>query len=40
MKIFKKLLLKINRHLEKMAKSNYKQFGDKKLNCCTINKRK
>jgi len=41
MKIFlKRILEKINKALEKMAEENKKSFGEGKMDCCNLNKKK
>ncbi len=37
---FKRLKKKWNRYLERMAESNKKQYGNNKLDCCDLNKKK
>lgn len=36
--IFNNIKKRIIRSLEKMAEANKRNFGDKRLNCCTIDK--
>jgi hypothetical protein len=36
--IFNNIKKKIIRSLEKMAEENKKNFGDERLDCCTMNK--
>lgn len=40
LKIFDKIKKAINKFLENLAKENKESFGDGKLDCCDLNKKK